>query len=105
MPPPAYTVLLARGGLVAPVTSVIYTAPSTGRIVVRTIAIVTYALGPSTWSIGVPSVADLCAGTSLGLNSTSINEGRWVLEPGDELQGIVSGGDISYYISGYSFTS
>lgn len=105
MPAPVFTKLLARGGLVAPVTSVIYTAPSAGTIVVRCIAIVTYALGPATWSIGVPSVADLCAGTSLGVNSVSINNGRWVLESGDELEGIVSGGDISYYISGYQFSS
>lgn len=105
MPAPVFTKLLARGGQPPTSGSTIYTAPSAGTIVVRCIAIVTYALGPATWTVGVPSVADLCAGTSLGLDSASVNNGRWVLEPGDELQMVVSGGDVSYYISGYEFTS
>lgn len=97
--------MLARGGVDSGASPVVFTAPSGIVTVVRHITIATFAVGATTWTVGVPDVALLAAGLTLGIGSDAQRPGRWVLDEGDEVQVSASGGDISYYISGYQFTS
>jgi len=101
-----YSKRLAGGYLVGPSTTVIYTAPSAGVIVVRDIVlaqndgsnrhVIIYTATPG------GAVAELVGATLNGVSDSQHWPMRQVLEPGEVLSLVtISTGQTFYRISGY----
>lgn len=94
-----------------PVTQ--YICPMTFRTVVRTISIVfgnVTISGMDAW-VQTQSLTKLCRAVYFTTLSNPTNNGgtmvfngRWVLDPGDELQTQTVAGTVDFYASGYQLT-